>query len=279
MSSGRFNVYDQLRQSVQDGHLGEDTLYFLFETKVRYAISILLLLTVWQIAAMFTSPIFLPSIPKTAIGIIELVKEGQLQSYMAITTFRIVTGWAIGSFAAILIGWTIAYSPILRNIFEPYVDFFRGLPPIIWVSLVVIWFGFSETSRLFLVAYGTFMVVIVDTLDAVKAVEIERIRAAKSLGASDFETHLYVRIPTSIPEIFTAVRVGLGIAAMSIVAIEMLISSSGIGYLVWISRTYLRPEWVFAGIIALGFISYGLNYILLKLGGYALKRYGVKQKT
>lgn len=278
MSSGRFSVYEYLG-NVGDGQLAEDTSYFLFDTKVRYGISILLLLIVWQLLSMVTSPIFLPSIPQTAAGIVELIREGRLQSYMVITTFRIVAGWAIGSIAAVLVGWTIAYSPILRSIFEPYVDFFRGLPPIIWVSLVVIWFGYTEMSRLLLVAYGTFMVVVVDTLDAVKTMEVERIRAAKSLGASDLETHLYVRIPTSIPEIFTAVRVGLGIAAMSIVAIEMLISSSGIGYLVWIARTYLRPEFVFAGIISLGFIAYGLNYALLKVGGYALGRYGVEQKT
>lgn len=279
MSGSQSNIYKRVRESMGSEWLSEDTKYYLFKTRFRYVISLTILLVLWQIASLFTSPVFLPSIPQTIGGIVEITRNGRLPRYITITTFRIITGWFIGALAAVLIGWTIAYSEILRNIFEPYIDFFRGLPPIIWVGLIVIWFGYTELSRLLLVAYGTFFVIAVDVLDSVKAVEEERIRAAKSLGASNLETHLYVRIPSSVPEIFTAMRVGLGIAAMSIVAIEMLISSSGIGYLVWTARTYLRPDWVFAGIITLGLITYSLNYLLRIIGGYTLDRYGVGEKT
>lgn len=243
---------------------------------LRNVISVVLLLVIWQIASLFTSPTFLASPIRTVFGILELVRDGTLQNYVAITTARILAGWSIGSTLAIAVGWTLGYSTVLRRIFEPYINFFRGLPPIIWISLVVIWFGYGPLSRISLVAYGVFAVVILDSIDSVMNVETERVRAARSLGASPWEAHLHVRIPSSIPEVFTAIRVGLGIGAMSIVAIEMLISSSGIGYLVWIARTYLKPEWVFAGVITLGTITWIMNYLLQKAGVYFLGRYGVR---
>jgi len=279
MSGSQFSIHERVWTFLTSESLSEDLQYYLFSTRIRYIISFSILLVLWQIAGMMTGPTFVPSISLTITAFSELTQSGDLLSYIQITTFRIVAGWTMGSLAAILIGWTIAYSTILRNILEPWVEFFRGLPPIIWISMVIIWFGYAEISRLLLVAYATFFVIIVDVLDSVKAVEEERIRAAQSLGASALETHLYVRIPSTIPEVFTAVRVGLGIAAMSIVAIEMLISSSGIGYLVWIARTYIRPDWVFAGIITLGIITYTLNYLFQIVVGRLLVRYGVGEKT
>lgn len=250
--------------------------YLVENKKVRYLVSFVLILVVWQIMSYFVPPLFLPSVPRTAAGMLKLIQDGTLPSFMAITTLRILAGWLIGSLAGVLVGWTLGYSVTLRNLFEPYINFFRGLPPIIWISLVVIWFGYGTIARISLVAYGTFFVVVIDALDSIVDIQEEKVRAARSLGASELETHLYVRIPNSIPEVFTALRVGLGIAAMSIVAVEMLISSSGIGYLVWTARTYLKPEWVFTGIIALGFIAYGLNYTFRIAGRRFLSRYQVR---
>jgi len=244
---------------------------------LRYSISLSLILFAWQVAAMFTSPTFLPSPVQTLSGIIGLIQEGTLQSYMLITSARVFAGWLVGSVVAIAIGWTLGYSQIARKIFEPYINFFRGLPAIIWISVAIIWLGYGPVTRVVLVAYAVCAVIVVDALDSVLNVEEARIRAARSMGASPMEAHLYVRIPSSIPEVFTAMRVGLGISAMTIVAVEMLISSSGIGYLVWIARTYLRPEWVFAGVIGLGFITYIFNFVLQWLGRRYLGRFGVRE--
>jgi len=244
---------------------------------LRYSISLSLILFAWQVAAIFTSPTFLPSPVQTLSGIIGLIQEGTLQSYMLITSARVFAGWLVGSVAAIAIGWTLGYSQIARKILEPYINFFRGLPAIIWISVAIIWLGYGPVTRVVLVAYAVCAVIVVDALDSVLNVEEARIRAARSMGASPMEAHLYVRIPSSIPEVFTAMRVGLGISAMTIVAVEMLISSSGIGYLVWIARTYLRPEWVFAGVIGLGLITYIFNFILQWLGRRYLGRFGVRE--
>jgi NitT/TauT family transport system permease protein len=244
--------------------------------KSQYLVSILLLVVIWQIVGFVSPDLFFPTIGETIRGAIELIEDGTLPDYMVVTTYRVVVGWVIGSTGAILVGWTLGYFPTWRAIFEPYINFLRGLPPIVWISLVVIWFGFGTVSRLSLVAYGVFFVVVVDSIDAILDVDEARVRAAKSLGASDLQTHLYVRIPSSVSEVFTATRVGLGIAAQVIVAVEILISPNGLGHLVWISRTYLRPDWVFTGVIALGFIAFGLNFLLLKVGGRALHRYGVR---
>lgn len=229
---------------------------------------------VWHVISIFTNPLFFPSIARTVTETFKLLTEGPLITYFIATISRIVTGWMIGAAAGILVGWMIGFSKITRRIIEPYINFFRGLPPIVWVSLFVIWFGYGEIPRIMLVAYGSFFVVVVSTIDAVLRVEQDRVRAAQCLGASDWGVDIHVKIPSSVPGVFTGARVALGVACMTIVAVEMLIASSGLGYMIWVSRLYIRPEWVFAGIIFLGVLTFGLDFIFKNLGGRVLRKYG-----
>lgn len=278
---------DELRSSVDDE---SDASTFLEETGqvsrliienkyIQYLVSVTFLLVVWETVALFTSPLFLPSAIRTFSEMVSLIQDGTLQSNIAITVIRIFIGWSIGTVLGVTIGWALGYSPIARSIFEPYINFFRGLPPIIWVSLVVIWIGYNEIARVSLVAYAVFFVVVVGTIDSVLEVNEQRVRAARSLGASPLQAHLFVRIPASIPEVFSSIRVGLGIGAMSIIAVEMLISSDGIGHMVWMARTYLQTSHVFVGVIALGVVAYGMNYAYQILGAKLLGKYGVRQSV
>jgi NitT/TauT family transport system permease protein len=273
----QYTTSGNIRQSESSSIRSKIARQLRSNTYFRYIVSIALLLIVWEIGGSFTNELFLPTATATVIDMYALTQDGTLQSHIGITVFRILVGCLIGSVLGVGIGWTLGYSPVARSIFEPYINFFRGLPPIIWISLVVIWIGYNEIARISLVAYAVFFVVVVGTLDSVVEVDEQRVRAARSLGASKLESHLYVRIPASIPEVFSTVRVGLGIGAMSIIAVEMLISNQGVGYMVWMARTYLQTTHVFVGIITLGFIAYGINYLYRVLGARLLGKYGVRK--
>ncbi|MFB0500301.1 MAG: ABC transporter permease [Candidatus Hadarchaeaceae archaeon] len=205
-----------------------------------------------------------------------MIENGVLFSYGGITLARVIAGWLIGCGIGIPLGWIVGNSKVVERLINPYIDFFRFVPPIVWVTVIVIWFGFGEISRVLLVAYTAAFIVVISTIIGVHQVEEEKIRAAKSLGANEIQLFTHVKIPASIPHVYSGMLVALGGAFMTIVAAEMLTASSGIGYLIWTQRLYFRLDWVFAGILLLGFLGLLTDIAFKRIGRFALKKYNVK---
>ncbi len=239
-------------------------------------LSIVIFLVAWTIIASITNPLFMPSVMRTLEGLYEMIERGILFSYGGITLARVIAGWLIGCAIGIPLGWIVGNSKVVERLINPYIDFFRFVPPIVWVTVIVIWFGFGEISRVLLVAYTAAFIVVINTIIGVHQVEEEKIRAAKSLGANKIQLFTHVKIPASIPHVYSGMLVALGGAFMTIVAAEMLTASSGIGYLIWTQRLYFRLDWVFAGILLLGFLGLLTDIAFKRIGRFALKKYNVK---
>jgi len=118
-------------------------------------------------------------------------------------------------------------------------------------------------------------IVIINTLTGVLAVEEDKIRAAKSMGASEWQILVYVIIPASMPYIFTGVRLAMGTSFMAIVGAEMIASNEGVGYLIWNSRLFFRTDWIFVGLISLGLMGFLTDRVVDWFGRKVLYRYGV----
>jgi NitT/TauT family transport system permease protein len=118
-------------------------------------------------------------------------------------------------------------------------------------------------------------IVIINTLTGVLAVEEDKIRAAKSMGASEWQILVHVIIPASMPYIFTGVRLAMGTSFMAIVGAEMIAANEGVGYLIWNSRLFFRTDWIFVGLISLGLMGFLTDRVVDWFGRKVLYRYGV----
>lgn len=118
-------------------------------------------------------------------------------------------------------------------------------------------------------------IVIINTLTGVLAVEQDKIRAAKSMGASEWQILVHVIIPASMPYIFTGVRLAMGTSFMAIVGAEMIAANEGVGYLIWNSRLFFRTDWIFVGLISLGLMGFLTDRVVEWFGRKVLYRYGV----
>lgn len=118
-------------------------------------------------------------------------------------------------------------------------------------------------------------IVIINTLTGVLAVEEDKIRAAKSMGASEWKILVHVIIPASMPYIFTGVRLAMGTSFMAIVGAEMIAANEGVGYLIWNSRLFFRTDWIFVGLISLGLMGFLTDRVVDWFGRKVLYRYGV----
>jgi len=235
----------------------------------------ILLFGIWGFASLYYTVDFLPSPIETIIGAKEIILDGTLVKFILISSKRVVSGWGLGMLIAIPIGLVIGRIEILRRIFEPFIDFFRFIPAIGFLTLFLMWFGAGEKSKIILIMYATIFVILINTIVGILSIDKCRLQAARSLGASEIQIIYSVLIPSALPHIFTGIRLGLGGAFTSIVAAEMLAAKEGIGFLIYTSRLYFRTDWIFVGLLTLGLMGYISDRLIRLFGKAVLGRYGI----
>lgn len=233
------------------------------------------LFAIWETASLFYTVDFLPSPVETIIGAKEIILNGTLIKYILISSQRVLAGWGLGMLISIPLGLFIGRIGILRRIFEPFIDFLRFIPAIGFLTLFLMWFGAGEKSKVVLIMYATVFTLLINTISGVLSVDIARIQAARSLGASELQIIYSVLIPSAVPYIFTGIRLALGGAFTSIVAAEMLAAKEGIGFMIYTSRLYFRTDWIFVGLLTLGLMGYISDRLIRLFGKVILQRYGI----
>jgi NitT/TauT family transport system permease protein len=245
---------------------------------VRLALSVgsvLLGLAIWDLVSRNYTAYFLPSPMVTLQGAIELLRDGTLWESVRASSTRILSGWALGVVVGVPVGLLMGCVPWLRLMLDPYIQFFRFVPPIAFVTLAIIWLGPGEASKVALIFYTTVFIVALNTLAGVLAVDELKLRAARSLGAGAARSLLAVVMPATVPYAVTGARLAMGNSFLTIVSAEIVAAQSGLGSLIWTARNYAKTEWVFVGIIVLGALGYGFDWALRNGARLTLRRYGV----
>ena len=244
----------------------------------RLAIYILLALgtlAVWYAIAAVTMPIFFPPPGEVAAAFWKTLLDGSLIAHVGASYMRIFAGWVIGCAIAIPLGLLAGRSALLRTLIEPYIEFFRFIPPIAFIGLFLIWFGLGEVSKVLLIVYTTLFVTFVNTLAGAMAVEPEKIRAAQCLGASRRQIFSHVVVPATVPYIVTGLRLAMGNAFMTVIAAELVAAQSGVGHMIWNSRLFAQTDYVFVGIITLGLMGFAANWALSQILTRVAYRYAI----
>ncbi|MGI8894677.1 MAG: ABC transporter permease [Casimicrobiaceae bacterium] len=241
-----------------------------------YVLLALATLGVWQLAASLTIPILLPPPGDVGRAFWRGLSDGSLPAHIGASYFRILVGWAVGSAIAVPFAIVAGRVPLVRRLLDPYIEFFRFIPPIAFVTLFMIWFGLGEFSKVVLIVYTAFFTTFLSTMAGAMSVETERIRAAQCLGATPAQVFFKVIVPATVPHIITGVRLSLGLAFMTVIAAEFIAAQSGIGFFIFNSRLFAQTDNVFAGIITLGMMGFVANGVLKMLLSRIAYRYDVK---
>ncbi len=133
---------------------------------------------------------------------------------------------------AVPAGIAMGVSRIARGIFDPPIEFYRPLPPLAYLPLIVIWFGIDETAKVVLIYLACFAPLAMAARAGVRSVSIEQINAAYSMGASKWQVIWHVIIPAAMPEILTGMRIAIGFGWTTLVAAEMIAATAGLGQMV-----------------------------------------------
>jgi NitT/TauT family transport system permease protein len=232
-------------------------------------------LLVWEMLSWRFQPLFLPSPRLTLQAVGELWNDGTLIQSIGASLARIMAGWSLGLIIGIPVGIMMGYFSFVRRLLDPYVEFFRFIPPIAFVTLAVIWLGPGEASKIALILYTTIFIVTINTIAGVLSVSELRLRAAATLGAGKLQTLLTVIVPSTVPYMVTGARLAMGNSFLTIVSAEIVAAQVGLGSMIWTSRNYGKTEWVFVGIITLGLLGYSCDRVVRFVVRRFLKRYAV----
>jgi NitT/TauT family transport system permease protein len=254
----------------------EGVRYLLDHRSFQYATLGAATLAVWAFVASLTIPILLPSPLDVGGAFLRMISNGTIFQHVGWSYLRILAGWVAGCAVGVPLGILAGRIHVLKRMVEPYIDFFRFIPPIAFLTLSLIWFGLGELSKVMLIVYTTLFIVFLNTMTGALSVEKERIRAAQCLGATGQQVFRHVIMPATVPYIITGVRLAMGNSFMTVVAAEMIAAQSGVGFLIFSSRLFAQTDYVFCGIISLGIMGSVADLLLRKIVGLVAYRYDIK---
>lgn len=243
---------------------------------MRYALSALIGLLVWQALAVHYGPSLVASPATTLESAIELTRDGRLPESVLISAQRIMIGWLLGIVVGAPVGLLMGRVRWVRQLLDPYIEFFRFIPPIAFVTLAMVWLGIGESSKVVLIFYTTVFIITINTIAGVLSISDDTLRSAASLGASRRQLMGWVILPSTVPYIVTGARLAMGNSFLTIVSAEMVAANAGLGALIWQSRNFGRIDWIFVGIITLGALGFLFDRVLRLVAGRLLTRYAVK---
>jgi taurine transport system permease protein len=224
----------------------------------------------WVLAAIqIVPPLFLP--PPTAVAArffsvtLNGYADATLLQHAGASLFRVLTALALAWVVAVPVGLGMGLSSVVRGIFDPVIEAYRPVPPLAYLPLVVIWFGIGEEAKILLIFLAMVPAIALSTAGGVRSVPLERINAARTLGASRWQVLAHVVLPNALPEILVGTRIGLAVGWSTLVAAELVAAQRGLGFMIWTASNFLITDVVLVGILSIAAIAFAMEFVMRAL--------------
>lgn len=241
-------------------------------TLLLSSLTVLLLFCAWVVVTEtgIANPLFLPKPEAVARAFVEVSTEGYqgstLLEHLGASLYRILVAFGLACLIGIPLGVLMGTSETARALLSPMIEFYRPLPPLGIYTLLVMWLGIGEESKLALLFLAALPGLIIATIQAVQNIDPIYVRAAKALGASTRTIVLQVYLPAAGPTILAGMRIALGFTYTVLVAAEIVAASAGIGWMIWDAAKFLLSDVVIMGLIVLGLTGVALDMVMRMLG-------------
>ena len=229
--------------------------------------AVLLFLLLWELGPLYLAPastrVFLPPLHEVLAALGALIAKGQLQNHLGASLTRSASGFGIAVVSAVVLGLLVAWYGALDRFLNPLLEVFRNTAALALLPVFTLLLGIGETSKISIVAYAAFFPVLLNTIAGVRTVDPLLIRAARSLGLSNFTLFQKVILPSAVPTIFTGIRMAGTSSILVLIAAEMVGAKAGLGYLIVNAQSsFLIPD-MYAGILTVSLLGLTVNYLLV----------------
>lgn len=233
----------------------------------KKSILIFIIFAAWHIVCeleIFTAYI-LPSPAATFKTMFNMVLSGELATHTLISFKRIFIGYAFAFALALLLGGLASLKPKITSYYEWILEFFRNIPPLSLIAILVLWFGINETPKVIIIVLASFFPMFLSISKGLTSCDIKLIEVGKIFGFSKFEIFYKIILKSALKDIFVGMRIGFGYAMRAIIGAEMIAASSGLGYLILDAEELSRADRIFVGIFTIGVCGVLIDRIFLKL--------------
>lgn len=228
------------------------------------ALSFAVIIGIWALIwwGGFVDRGLLPSPLEVMRHFFSMMAEKQLWLDILLSSRRVLIGVICGLAIAIPVGFLLGWYRGVRAFVDPVINFFRALPPIALIPLVIVYFGIGEPARLSVLIYAAFFSGVIVIYEGIKLIPPIYVRVSRALGATDFEIFRYIVIPAALPHVLTAFRIAVGVCWTTLVAAELVAAERGLGAVIVSGQNFFQVPTIFVGIIMIGTVALIMDKVL-----------------
>jgi NitT/TauT family transport system permease protein len=221
----------------------------------------------WEFAAsnQIINPLFISSPTRILRAFTRLAESGVLLNDVAVSSQEFVIGYGLALLIGVPIGMVVGWYGVASAVFAPFMVSLYATPKIALMPLMIVWLGIGLWSKVAVVFLASVFPYFINMQTAMRTLDADQLKAARSFGASEFGIFRTIALPTSVPFLISGMRLALGHGLIAIVVGELYAASAGIGYRIIISGSSFRTDDIFVGVMVLIAASLSLNAVFLSL--------------
>ncbi len=229
-----------------------------------YILLPVIIITVWELVCHFAEvkTYNMPAPEVILQDAFEKIKSGILWKHISVSFLRVLEGFLLAMASALILGILIGLSKKIEAFTELVIQILKPIPPIAWIPLAILWFGIGESSKLYIIFYGAFFPILLNTVDGIHNIDKKYLELGRVYEINRWQLIGQVVLPGALPSILTGIRVGLGNAWVCVVAAEMIAATKGIGYMLSNGRSMSRADDVILAMLLIGIVGKIMDDIL-----------------
>ena len=224
----------------------------------KTCISIVILLLIWTIVTEtgLVNSYILPSPLKVLDSFFKMVQSGEIFEDIYISYIRVLQGFLLATFLAFLLAMVRVVLPKYNDYYESILQFLKNVPPLSLISLLILWFGIGETTKIGIIVLTAFFPIYLNTVKGFVSCDKKLLEVGEIYGYSKTDSFLKIRLPYAMSDILVGMRIGLGYSWRAIISAEMIAASSGLGHMILFAQQMSRTDKVIVGILVIGVVGY-----------------------
>lgn len=225
---------------------------------LKTSISVSVLLLVWYVVAKMgvVSTYILPSPQKVFNSFVKMVQTGEIFEDICISYVRVLKGFFIATLSAFVFAMVRVVLPKWNDYYESIIQFLKNVPPLSLISLLILWFGIGETTKIGIIVLTSFFPIYLNTVKGFTSCDQKLLEVGEIYGYSKTSSFFKIRLPYAISDILVGMRVGLGYSWRAIISAEMIAASAGLGHMILFAQQMSRTDKVIVGILVIGVVGY-----------------------
>jgi NitT/TauT family transport system permease protein len=208
------------------------------------------------------SPLLAPAPSAIAKALIGEITTGDLAPHVLITLYRVVSGIVIGGSFGAIAGMLLGMSQRARDVTNPFISAIHPIPKIAILPVLMVVLGIGDASRIAAISLAVFFPMMINTMNGVRQINPTHLDVARNYGASGVNLFRRIVLPASLPMILSGLRIGVNLALLIAISVEIAGANLGLGSLIWISWEIMRIDLVYASLVVIMLLGISLNVLV-----------------